>query len=62
VHNEEYRRFYDRKYRETPKHPHKRATVLTARKLVRLVCALLRTNQLYASPRALSPQKPPRRR
>jgi transposase len=62
VHNEEYRRFYERKYRETPKHPHKRATVLTARKLVRLVCALLRTNQLYASPRALSPQKPPRRR
>jgi transposase len=62
VHNEEYRRFYDRKYRETSKHPHKRATVLTARKLVRLVCALLRTNQLYASPRALSPQKPPRRR
>jgi transposase len=62
VHNEEYRRFYDRKYRETPKHPHKRAMVLAARKLVRLVCALLRTNQLYASPRALSPQKPPRRR
>ncbi len=62
VHNEEYRRFYDRKFRETPKHPHKRATVLTARKLVRLVSALLRTNQLYAGPGAVSPQKPPRRR
>jgi hypothetical protein len=62
VHNEEYRRFYERKYKETPRHPHKRATVLTARKLVRLVHALLRTNQLYAQPTALSPQKPPRRR
>jgi transposase len=62
VHNEAYRRFYERKYQETPKHPHKRATVLTARKLVRLVCALLRTNQLDASPGAVSPQKPPRRR
>lgn len=62
VHNEAYRQFYERKYRETPKHPHKRATVLTARKLVRLVHALLRTNQLYAGPGALSPHKPPRRR
>jgi transposase len=62
VHNEAYRRFYDRKYKETPRHPHKRATVLTARKLVRLVHALLRTNQLYAGPGALSPTKPPRQR
>ncbi|HET8630572.1 MAG TPA: IS110 family transposase [Thermomicrobiales bacterium] len=62
VHNEEYRRFYDRKYQEALTHAHKRATVLTARKLVRLVYALLRTNQLYAGPGALSPQKPPRRR
>lgn len=62
VHNEEYRRFYQRKYEETPKHAHKRATVLTARKLVRLVYALLRTGQLYAGPGAVSPHKPPRRR
>jgi len=62
VHNEEYRRLYERKYQETPKHPHKRACVLTARKLVRLVYALLRTNQLYASPTAVSPTKSPRRR
>ncbi|MDQ3929121.1 MAG: IS110 family transposase [Chloroflexota bacterium] len=61
VHNEEYRRFYDRKYKETPKHPHKRAIVLSARKLVRLVYALLRTNQLYRGPGAVSPNKPPRR-
>jgi transposase len=62
MHNAEYRRFYDRKYQEATTHPHKRATVLTARKLVRLVHALLRTNQLYAGSGALSPHKPPRRR
>jgi transposase len=62
VHNEDYRRFYERKYKETPRHPHKRATVLAARKLVRLVHALLRTNQLYAGTGATSPTKPPRRR
>jgi Transposase IS116/IS110/IS902 family/Transposase len=56
VHNEEYRRFYERKYKETPTHAHKRATVLTARKLVRLVHALLRTNQLYHGAGAVSPQ------
>jgi hypothetical protein len=33
VRNEAYRQFYERKYRETPKPPHKWATVLT-RKLV----------------------------
>jgi transposase len=62
LHTEVYRRFYARKYQEATKHRHKRATVLTARKLVRLVYALLRTNQLYAGPEALSPQKPRRRR
>jgi transposase len=62
VHNEEYRRFYERKYKEATKHPHKRACVLTARKLVRLVFALLRTNQLWKSDKAVSPTKPPRRR
>jgi hypothetical protein len=43
----EYATFYDRKYREVRKHQHKRALVLTARKLVRLVVALLSTNQPY---------------
>jgi transposase len=62
VHNEDYRRFYDRKYQEATTHPHKRATVLTARKLVRLVHALLRTHQLDTGPGAVSPPKPPRRR
>ena len=60
MHNADYHSFYERKFKETPKHPHKRACVLTARKLVRLVYALLRTNQLYAQPTALSPKKQPR--
>lgn len=47
VHNEEYRLYYQSKYKEVPKHQHKRAVVLTARKLVRLVFALLTKNQLY---------------
>jgi len=47
VHNQEYKAFYDRKYAEVPKHQHKRALVLTARKFVRLVHALLSTGQIY---------------
>ncbi|WP_142836515.1 IS110 family RNA-guided transposase [Planococcus salinarum] len=43
----EYEAFYQKKYREVPKHQHKRALVLTARKLVRLVDALLRSQQLF---------------
>jgi hypothetical protein len=37
---EEFKRFYQRKYQEVPKHQHKRALVLTARKLVRLVFSI----------------------
>jgi len=43
----EYAAYYERKYREVRKHQHKRAIVLTARKLVRLVVRLLTTNQPY---------------
>lgn len=43
----EYRAFYQKKYAEVPKYQHKRALVLTARKLVRLVFSLLNTRQLY---------------
>jgi transposase len=43
----EYAAYYDRKFQEVPKHKHKRAIVLTARKLVRLVVRLLTTNQVY---------------
>jgi transposase len=46
-HNPEFRAYYKKKYDEVTKHQHKRALVLTARKLVRLVDALLRTNRLY---------------
>ncbi|MBI3009245.1 MAG: IS110 family transposase [Candidatus Omnitrophica bacterium] len=47
VHNEEYKTYYSKKFDEVPKHRHKRAIVLTARKLVRLVFALLAKKQLY---------------
>jgi transposase len=47
MHNEEYRLYYQSKYKEVPKHQHKRAVALTARKLVRLVFALLTKNRLY---------------
>jgi transposase len=47
VHNAEYQAYYQKKYREATRHHHRRAVVLTARKLVRLVHALLRKNRLY---------------
>jgi hypothetical protein len=50
MHDPEFKRYYELKYRETPKTPHKRALALTARKLVRLVYALLRDNRLYIPP------------
>ena len=37
-----------KKYAETQKTPHKRALVLTARKVVRLLYSLLKNNRLYA--------------
>jgi len=43
----EYGAYYKRKYNEVRTHQHKRAIVLTARKLVRLVVRLLTTNQPY---------------
>lgn len=46
----EYQQFYQSKFDEVPKHKHKRALVLTARKLVRLVFTLLKTRQLYTPP------------
>jgi transposase len=47
-----YKDYYNKKYAEVPKHQHKRALVLTARKLVRLVDTLLRNRQLYAPERS----------
>ena len=39
--------YYDVKYKEVNKHQHKRALVLSARKLERLIFGLLRKNQYY---------------
>lgn len=49
-HNDEYTVYYQRKFKEATRHAHKRALSLTARKLVRLVHAMLSTNQLYMTP------------
>ncbi|PTL37307.1 IS110 family transposase [Alkalicoccus saliphilus] len=49
----EYQEYYQKKYQEVPKHQHKRALVLTARKLVRLVDALLRNHQLFTPERGV---------
>ena len=40
-------RYYDKKYREVPKYQHRRACLLTARKLVRLVLTLMKNHELY---------------
>jgi len=47
IHDAQYKAYYNKKYQEVRQHQHKRATVLTARKLVRLVVRLLTTNQPY---------------
>jgi transposase len=52
--NLEYKAYYWRKYNEVSKYRHKRALVLTARKLVRLVHALLTKNVPYVRPQALA--------
>lgn len=49
--------YYRRKYKEVPKHQHKRALVLTARKLVRLVDVLLRNDQIYTPRRKVNAAK-----
>ncbi|WP_067625902.1 IS110 family transposase [Alicyclobacillus acidiphilus] len=51
----EFRDYYQKKFAEVPKHQHKRALVLTARKLVRLVDALLRNDQIYTPRRKVNP-------
>lgn len=50
LHCPEYAAYYRAKFAQSTKHAHKRALVLTARKLVRLVDALLRTDTLYRTP------------
>lgn len=48
-HNSEYTAYYYKKRNEATRFQHKRALALTSRKLVRLIYALLRNNQLYIS-------------
>jgi transposase len=50
MHDSEFKRYYQSKFKEVPKHQHKRALALTARKLVRLSYSLLSNNQLYIPP------------
>ena len=42
----------NKKYKEVPKHKHKRALALTSRKLVRLIFGLLTKEKLYSTNRA----------
>ena len=48
----EYPPYYARKYRESTKHHHKRALVMTARKGIGLVVGLLHRNEPYRSEEA----------
>lgn len=50
----EFKAYYQKKYHEVPKHKHKRALVLTARKLVRLIDTLLRNDQVYTPRRKVN--------
>lgn len=61
-HCPEYRDYYNAKLVQSSKHAHKRALVLTARKLVRLVDVLLRTGTVYQSPETRQDQKEDRSR
>lgn len=48
-HIPEYSEYYNNKFAEVPKHQHKRALALTARKLIRLIFGLLTKNQIYSN-------------
>jgi len=47
LHDPTFRVFYQRKHQETLKHKHKRALVLTARKLVRVIFAMEKNGTVY---------------
>ena len=49
-HCPEYGQYYASKFAQTTRHAHKRALVLTARKLVRLIEVLLREGRIYQTP------------
>ncbi len=50
THCPEYGQYYAAKYAETPRHAHKRALVVPARKLVRLIDVLVREGRIYQPP------------
>ncbi|MEW6215668.1 MAG: IS110 family transposase [Nitrospirota bacterium] len=54
LHNPVFNDFYSRKYQKSNKHHHKRALILCARKLVRLIYSLLQSKKLYESPKKSS--------
>ena len=54
LYDTEFSDYYYKKYHEALKHKHKRALVLTARKLVRLVDVLLRKDQIYSPQRKVN--------
>ncbi|EOC99694.1 hypothetical protein L21TH_2274 [Caldisalinibacter kiritimatiensis] len=54
MYDTEFSDYYYKKYHEALKHKHKRALVLTARKLVRLVDVLLRRDQIYSPQRKVN--------
>jgi hypothetical protein len=58
MHDAEYAAFYQKKYHEVRHHQHKRAIVLTARKLVRLVVRLLTTNEPFRARQVPSDKSP----
>jgi hypothetical protein len=58
-HSAEYASYYRHKYAESKRHAHQRALVLSARKLVGLVVALLYTGQPYRIPEAYRDQLSP---
>ena len=43
----EFGSYYNKKFKEATRHKHRRALVLTARKLVRLVHSMLRSGRIY---------------
>lgn len=51
IHNPVFKAYYAKKYAEVTKHQHKRALVLSARKLVRVVFSLLRSKKIYELPK-----------
>lgn len=50
IHNPGFKTYYTKKRSEVTKHQHKRALVLSARKLVRVIFSLLRSKKLYELP------------